>query len=84
MTDETYPIYRNYVERMFEDYLLKDKDKEEKRIILNALRVLLSGHSVGPPIYDLITIIWLRFGIESIRKRINKYNEIIGDTLVIR
>jgi hypothetical protein len=73
---EDYKICRGYVERIFEDYLLVDKDKNQKRIILNALRVLLSGNSVGPPIYDLITILWLGRGKECIINRINNYKNL--------
>jgi hypothetical protein len=74
---ENYEVCRSYVERIFEDYLLAGKDKGQKRSILNALRLLLSGTSVGPPIYDLITILWLGHGKECVSSRINNYKKFI-------
>lgn len=78
MVEGYYEVCRDYVEKIF-DYLMLNKTREEKRIVLNALRVCLSGQSVGPPIWDLVTIIWLRFGKQEISKRIlQHYDDTIG------
>jgi hypothetical protein len=65
-------VCREYVEKIF-DYLLQDKTKEERRLILNGLRICLSGQSVGPPIWDLITCLWLLHDKQTIVERINRF-----------